>query len=144
MKIINMQCFFWNLHNIKLRSQLDPQLGAKKGLLRAKTAQLGPNLDPKPTNLEPKWRPRLPTWSQDALQRVRPLSRVIQPRWPQRLTTWSQSGSRPPNVESRWLPRPPSDSQNDPEDPQLGAKMTPKTFNRKPEMTPKTHNLEPK
>eukprot|EP00973_Karenia_brevis_P010383 1408542-Karenia_brevis.AAC.1 len=57
------------------------------------------------SNLEPKWPPRPPTWSQDCLN----------------LPTWSEDGPKTSNLEPAW-----------PQTLYLGTKMATKTVNLDP------------
>ena len=102
---------FLEFHNMRSQRQLDPQLGAKKALLRAKTpptwsqngaktSQLGAKMAPKTANLEPRCPPEKPRAFPGSLQNSQ-LGATMAP-----ITQ---------NLEPIWLPIP-----------QLGARMAPK------------------
>ena len=59
-------------------------------------------------NLEPRWPPDPPTWSQDNLLTPQ-LGAKMAPGPP----TWSQDGPQSSNLEPRWPPDPPTWSLND-------------------------------
>ena len=70
-------------------------------------------------NLEPRWPPDPPTWSQDNLLTPQ-LGAKMAPGPP----TWSQDGPQSSNLEPRWPPEPPTwrqDAQFGP-DPQIHAR----------------------
>ena len=102
------------------QGQPDPQLVTKTALLRRAKTQFGTEMVPRPPNLEPKLAPRPPTfffnryaqinWLDPQLEaKMDPKTENLEPRW-----------LLIPNLEPRWLPTF-----------QLGAKVAPKTPNKK-------------